>query len=179
MTDTKVIAVVGATGSQGGGLVRAILADPDHEFEVRALARNTRSGKAQELAAAGVEVVDADLNDQESMVRALKGAYGAYVYKEPDAVTISASDAQEVDVAMDSTGQLYVVVVDASADRVMVATRERARPCRRGRSRTRRASVICLHRALPTRGRCRQLHRSRGGRQRSGGGTRSHGRPDA
>ena len=79
MTDTKVIAVVGATGSQGGGLVRAILADPDHEFEVRALARNTRSGKAQELAAAGVEVVDADLNDQESMVRALKGAYGAYV----------------------------------------------------------------------------------------------------
>jgi uncharacterized protein YbjT (DUF2867 family) len=46
---------------------------------VRALARNTRSAKAQELAAAGVEVVDADLNDQESMVRALKGAYGAYV----------------------------------------------------------------------------------------------------
>ena len=79
MTDTQVIAVVGATGSQGGGLVRAILADPDHEFVVRALARNTRSAKAQELAAAGVEVVDADLNDQESMVRALKGAYGAYV----------------------------------------------------------------------------------------------------
>ena len=79
MTDTKVIAVVGATGSQGGGLVRAILADPDHEFEVRALARNTRSAMTKELAAAGVEVVDADLNDQESMVRALKGAYGAYV----------------------------------------------------------------------------------------------------
>jgi uncharacterized protein YbjT (DUF2867 family) len=79
MTDTQVIAVVGATGSQGGGLVRAILADPDHEFVVRGLARNTRSAKAQELAAAGVEVVDADLNDQESMVRALKGAYGAYV----------------------------------------------------------------------------------------------------
>lgn len=43
MSDKKVIAVVGATGSQGGGLVRAILDDPDHEFAVRALARDARS----------------------------------------------------------------------------------------------------------------------------------------
>ena len=73
MTEKKVIAVVGATGSQGGGLVRAILDDPDHEFAVRALARNARSAKAQELAAAGAEVVEADLNDEDSMVRAFEG----------------------------------------------------------------------------------------------------------
>src|SRR5262249_13848024 len=79
MTDKKVIAVIGATGQQGGGLARAILADPDHQFAVRALARNPRSTKAQELAAAGAEVVEADLNDQDSVVRAFQGAYGAYV----------------------------------------------------------------------------------------------------
>jgi uncharacterized protein YbjT (DUF2867 family) len=79
MSDKKVIAVVGATGSQGGGLVRAILADPDHEFAVRALARDAHSANAQELAAAGAEVVEADLNDQDSMVRAFRGAYGAYI----------------------------------------------------------------------------------------------------
>jgi uncharacterized protein YbjT (DUF2867 family) len=79
MTDKKVIAVLGATGSQGGGLARAILADPDHDFGLRALARNPRSAKAQELAGAGAEVVEADLNDQDSMVRAFEGAYGAYV----------------------------------------------------------------------------------------------------
>ena len=37
MADKKVIAVVGATGMQGGGLVRAILADKGTEFTVRAL----------------------------------------------------------------------------------------------------------------------------------------------
>ena len=71
--------MVGATGLQGGGLVRAILADPDQEFAVRALARNPRSAKAQALGAAGAEVVEADLNDQDSMVRAFQGAHGAYV----------------------------------------------------------------------------------------------------
>ncbi len=61
MTEKKIIAVVGATGSQGGGLVRAILADPDHEFAARVLTRSSQSGKARELAASGAEVVEADL----------------------------------------------------------------------------------------------------------------------
>jgi uncharacterized protein YbjT (DUF2867 family) len=79
MTEKKLIAVVGATGSQGGGLVRAILADPNHEFAVRALTRSPRSAHAQELAAAGAEVFEADLDDEASMVKAFDGAYGAYV----------------------------------------------------------------------------------------------------
>ena len=79
MTEKRIITVVGATGSQGGGLVRAILADPDHEFAVRALTRNARSGKAQELAAAGAEVVEADLNDEASLIRAFERAHGAFI----------------------------------------------------------------------------------------------------
>lgn len=79
MTEQKLIAVVGATGSQGGGLVRAILADPDRTFVVRALTRSAHSAKAQQLAAAGAEVVEADLDDEASLRNAFDGAYGAYI----------------------------------------------------------------------------------------------------
>ncbi|QEV04917.1 NmrA/HSCARG family protein [Streptomyces prasinus] len=80
MTSTKkIIAVVGATGAQGGGLVRAILADPDGPFAVRALTTNADSAKARELAAQGAEVVRADLDDEKSLREAFDGAYGAYV----------------------------------------------------------------------------------------------------
>ena len=74
----KIIAVVGATGAQGGGLARAILNDPGSSFAVRALTRKVDSDKAQALAAAGADVVAADLDDVESLKRAFAGAYGAY-----------------------------------------------------------------------------------------------------
>ena len=78
MNDGKIVAVVGATGAQGGGLAKAILADPDGGFAVRAITRNPGSDRARELAEAGAEVVQADLDDEESLVRALEGAYGAF-----------------------------------------------------------------------------------------------------
>jgi uncharacterized protein YbjT (DUF2867 family) len=74
----KIIAVVGATGAQGGGLVRSILADPGGEFTVRAITRDPDSPKARALAAAGAEVVAADLSDRAAVARAFAGAYGAY-----------------------------------------------------------------------------------------------------
>lgn len=79
MTDKKIIAVVGATGQQGGGLVRAILADPQGRFTVRALTRNADSGTAREFATQGAEVVEADLDDEASVRKAFDGAYGAFV----------------------------------------------------------------------------------------------------
>lgn len=75
----KIIAVVGATGSQGGGLARAILADPDGPFALRAITRDANSPKAKEFAAAGAEVVEADLDDEASLRKAFDGAYGAFV----------------------------------------------------------------------------------------------------
>ena len=78
MAEKKVIAVVGATGAQGGGLVRAILADPSGGFAARAITRNTRSDKAQALAGLGAEVVGADLDDAESLAAAFAGAHGAF-----------------------------------------------------------------------------------------------------
>lgn len=74
----KIIAVVGATGAQGGGLARAILRDKGGEFAVRAITRNPGSDKAKALAAQGAEVVKADLDDAASLKQAFKGAYGAF-----------------------------------------------------------------------------------------------------
>src|SRR6202034_2826440 len=78
MADKKIIAVLGATGAQGGGLVRAILADPNGGFAARALTRDVNSAKAKELAKLGAEVVGADVDDPESVEKALDGAYGAF-----------------------------------------------------------------------------------------------------
>jgi uncharacterized protein YbjT (DUF2867 family) len=78
MAAKKIIAVVGATGAQGGGLARSILADPAGEFAVRAITRDPSSDKARALAAAGAEVVAADLADLRAVTRAFEGAHGAY-----------------------------------------------------------------------------------------------------
>ncbi|WP_455388198.1 NmrA/HSCARG family protein [Petrachloros mirabilis] len=78
MADKKMIVVVGATGAQGGGLLRAIVNDPSSGFAARALTRDVNSDKAKALAKLGAEVVAANLDDVESMKRAFAGAYGAF-----------------------------------------------------------------------------------------------------
>ena len=78
MSDKKIIAVIGATGAQGGGLVHAIVSDPEGDFVARAITRNPESDSAKALKELGVEVVQADLDDLESLKRAFEGAYGAY-----------------------------------------------------------------------------------------------------
>ena len=78
MEQQKIIAVVGATGAQGGGLVRAIQNDARGDFRARAVTRDTNSPMAKELAALGAEVVAADLDDAESLKHAFEGVYGAY-----------------------------------------------------------------------------------------------------
>lgn len=78
MAEKRIIAVVGATGAQGGGLARAILNDPSCGFTVRALTRDVQSEKAQALAARGAEVVAANLDDAASLARAFAGAYGVF-----------------------------------------------------------------------------------------------------
>jgi uncharacterized protein YbjT (DUF2867 family) len=78
MADKKIIAVLGATGAQGGGLARAILADKSGEFTVRALTRNVDSDKAKALAENGAEVVAADIDNYDSLTKAFTGAYGVF-----------------------------------------------------------------------------------------------------
>jgi len=78
MAEKKIIAVVGATGAQGGGLIRAILDDTGGGFAARALTRSVTTEKAHDLARLGAELVTADVDDVESLKRAFAGAYGAY-----------------------------------------------------------------------------------------------------
>jgi uncharacterized protein YbjT (DUF2867 family) len=78
MGNEKIIAIVGATGAQGKGLINAILNDKSGEFKVRAITRNAASDKAMELAKRGVEIVEANVEDKDSILKAFEGAYGAY-----------------------------------------------------------------------------------------------------
>ena len=78
MADKKIIAVLGATGAQGGGLVRAILNDPNGGFAARAITRDVNSDKAKELAKLGAEVVAGDVDDVKSLKKAFSGAYGVF-----------------------------------------------------------------------------------------------------
>jgi uncharacterized protein YbjT (DUF2867 family) len=78
MSEKKVIAVIGATGAQGGGVARAIAADREGSFVARAITRKPESEKARALAKLGVEVVAGDADDPPSLERAFAGAHGAF-----------------------------------------------------------------------------------------------------
>lgn len=78
MNDKKTIAVLGATGAQGGSLAFAILNDKNSPYKVRAITRNPDSDKAKDLVNAGADVVVADLDNKDSLKKAFKGAYGVY-----------------------------------------------------------------------------------------------------
>jgi len=78
MASKKIIAVIGATGAQGGGLVRAIVNDPQSGLTARALTRDVNSARAQALAKLGAEVVAVDIGNESSLARAFSGASGAF-----------------------------------------------------------------------------------------------------
>src|SRR6516225_8997753 len=71
----KTVLVTGATGRQGGAVIRHLLRN---EWKLRALTRNPNAPPAQELTRQGVEVVQGDLDDPASLERAARGVYGVY-----------------------------------------------------------------------------------------------------
>ncbi|GBF06758.1 NmrA-like family protein [Deinococcus aerius] len=76
--EQPIIVVLGATGAQGGGLVRAILEDPERTFAVRAVTRNPESDRARSLRELGAGVVAADMDAPGSLRAAFQGAYGLF-----------------------------------------------------------------------------------------------------
>jgi len=74
---TQTILVYGATGKQGGSVVKHLLSDGG--FKVRAVTRNLDSDKAKELKKLNVEVVKGDLQDKNSILEALKGVDAAFL----------------------------------------------------------------------------------------------------
>jgi uncharacterized protein YbjT (DUF2867 family) len=129
VTEQKLIAVVGATGSQGGGLVRAILGDPDREFRARAITRSPRSGKARELADAGAEVTEADLDDGPSIREAFEGADAAFVVTNYWAERTPEEEAQRTRAAMElaQAGAAALAAKQAGVGHVIWSTLEDTR----------------------------------------------------
>ncbi|HEX4702568.1 MAG TPA: NmrA/HSCARG family protein [Pseudonocardiaceae bacterium] len=112
MTEKKIIAVVGATGQQGGGLARAILDDPTGQFALRAITRRPDSAAAKALADRGAEVVTADLDDEASLTTALRGAYGAYfvtAFWEYNSVEREQTQARAMAAAAKASGLRHVI----------------------------------------------------------------------
>ncbi len=108
MSEKKIIAVVGATGEQGGAVARALLADG--EFAVRALTRSVSSAAAQKLAELGAEVVAADLYDVDSLRNAFDGAYGAFLVTPFFTHLSAAKELEEVTNLVDAAKGLRHVV---------------------------------------------------------------------
>jgi len=80
MSSSKLITVFGATGNQGGSVVKSILAHPtlSKQYKIRAITRDPSKPNAQALAAKGVEPVKADMDDAESVKHALDGSYAVF-----------------------------------------------------------------------------------------------------
>lgn len=73
MTTERTILITGATGKQGGAVIRALMG---RGFRLRAMTRKPDSAAALALAAAGVDLVKGDLDDAASLKAALAGAWG-------------------------------------------------------------------------------------------------------
>lgn len=80
MASKKLLVVFGATGNQGGSVIQSVLSDPSlsSQFQLRGITRDPTKPSAAALASQGVELVKADLDDKESLKKALDGAYAVF-----------------------------------------------------------------------------------------------------
>ncbi|KZF20236.1 NmrA-like family domain-containing protein [Xylona heveae TC161] len=76
----KILTVFGATGNQGGSVVRAVLEHPilSKSYKIRAVTRDPTKPNAKALSDKGAEVVKADLSDKASVVQAVKGSHAVF-----------------------------------------------------------------------------------------------------
>lgn len=112
MADNKIIAVLGATGAQGGGLIRAILKDKTGGFTARALTRDVNSDKAKALKDAGAEVAQVDIDNFESLKEAFAGAYAVYAvtfFWDHFSVDKELSQAEMIAKAAKETGVKHII----------------------------------------------------------------------
>jgi uncharacterized protein YbjT (DUF2867 family) len=113
----KTVLVTGATGRQGGAVIRHLL---PKGWKLRALTRSKNGGAAQELAHRGVEVVEGDLEDPRSLERATSGVYGVYSVQDFWAVGVKREVAQGrnlADAAKKSGVQHFVYSSAGGAER--------------------------------------------------------------
>jgi uncharacterized protein YbjT (DUF2867 family) len=114
---SKVIAISGATGQQGGATARELFGKG---FTLRALTRKPDSDAAKALAAQGAEIAHVELDDEASVRKALQGAWGAYAVQNTWTAGVDGEEAQGhrfAKIAKEAGVQHYVYASVASADR--------------------------------------------------------------
>eukprot|EP00571_Detonula_confervacea_P008605 CAMPEP_0172316160 /NCGR_PEP_ID=MMETSP1058-20130122/27486_1 /TAXON_ID=83371 /ORGANISM="Detonula confervacea, Strain CCMP 353" /LENGTH=320 /DNA_ID=CAMNT_0013030417 /DNA_START=50 /DNA_END=1012 /DNA_ORIENTATION=+ len=119
--DNKLIAVMGATGLQGGAVVTALLAAGHEASLIRAITRDPTGPKATALADKGIQVVQGDADDEASMAKAFENAYGAFL------VTNFWAD-MNMSHEIAQTKTLENAVIAASVTHVVLSTLEDTRP---------------------------------------------------
>ncbi|KAH8908547.1 NAD(P)-binding protein [Coniochaeta sp. PMI_546] len=112
---SKILAIFGATGKQGGGLSEYVLNDPElsKEYTVRAITRDVSSEKSQQLKKKGAEVVQGDISDPASLKTALAGVHTVFIMTAsawgPDAVEVEFGQAKTAaDIAVEQ-GVQYII----------------------------------------------------------------------
>ena len=80
MAERKLFVIIGITGNQGGSVARTFLNDPEMrlKYRLRGISRDPSSSRSQELTAQGVEMVNADLRDPPSLLKAFEGAHAIF-----------------------------------------------------------------------------------------------------
>src|SRR5262245_49855539 len=96
MVKKLTVVVVGATGKQGGAVVKNLL---ERGHEVRAVTRNPDSAKAKELANRGVTLVHASLEDTPALTKALEGATSLFAMTTPFGAGTEAETRQGISAA--------------------------------------------------------------------------------
>ncbi|KAH8593909.1 hypothetical protein B0O99DRAFT_546561 [Bisporella sp. PMI_857] len=83
---SKLLTVFGATGNQGGSIIRAVLSDPalSKEFKIRGITRDVSKPAAQALASQGVEVKAADMGSKSSLEEAIQGSHTVFFVTTPN-----------------------------------------------------------------------------------------------
>ncbi|ETS85020.1 hypothetical protein PFICI_03045 [Pestalotiopsis fici W106-1] len=83
---SKILTVFGATGNQGGSVIRAVLADSvlSKEFSIRGITRDVSKPAAKALASKGVDVRAADMSSKDSLAKALEGSHSVFLVTTPD-----------------------------------------------------------------------------------------------
>ena len=111
---SKVLAVFGATGTQGGSVISNVLKDPklSNEYKIRAITRDVNSEKAQQLKEK-VEVVQGDVTDSASLERALAGAHTVFgmttPHFGPDPVEVEFNHGKTIADISVGTGAQYII----------------------------------------------------------------------
>jgi uncharacterized protein YbjT (DUF2867 family) len=117
MSESRVVLVTGATGSQGGSVVQALL---KRGHQVRGMTRNATSPAAEQLRQQGVDVVAGDFTDQDSLVRAARGVDTIFTMTTPFEEGVERETAQGMAItdAAKAAGVGHLVYSSvASADR--------------------------------------------------------------